>query len=134
MEHDESIKLYNEALDRLVSGKSIRVKKGTKITNNAVSLEADRTKGSIKKSRTGYADLIARIDAAAAEQSKPKREAVDRAHRMSSQVSDLEDKLDAALGREMSLVYELFEVREKLKKLTGDKVVPIRREKPIKKF
>lgn len=127
MEHEEELQLYNESLDRLVAGKPTKVMKGARINNDTVSIEAGRGKGSIKKSRRGYAELIARIDAAAAEQAKPKRNAADRAQRMNSQVRDLEEKLDAALSREMSLVYELLAARKLIAKLTGDKVVPIRR-------
>jgi hypothetical protein len=127
VEHEEALQLYNEALDRLVAGKPTKVMKGARINNDTVSIEAGRGKGSIKKSRRGYAELIARIDAAAAEQAKPKRNAADRAQRLNSRVQDLEEKLDAALSREMSLVYELLAARKLIAKLTGDKVVPIRR-------
>ena len=129
MDQEETLKLYNEALDRLIAGKPTNVSKGARINNDAVSLEAGRGKGSIKKSRAGYAALIARIDAAALEQSQPKRDAADRAHRMSGRVADLELQLDAALGREMSLVYELLSVRKQLANLTDEKVIPIRRSK-----
>lgn len=135
MEQDDVLKLYNMALDRLIDGKSIIVKKGAKINNDSVSLEAGRGKGSIKKSRSGYATLIARIDAAALKQSQPKREAADRAQRMRGRVQELEEKLDAALGREMSLVYELLSVRKQVAKLIDEKIVPIRRSKaPTKKI
>ena len=36
---------YFDALDRLKNGKPINVPKGTKITNDSVSLEAGRKKG-----------------------------------------------------------------------------------------
>jgi hypothetical protein len=133
MDQEETLKLYNEALDRLIAGKPAIVSKGARINNDAVSLEAGRGKGSIKKSRVGYAALIARIDAAALKQSHPKREAADRAHRMRGHVADLEEKLDAALGREMSLVYELLSVRKQLASLTDEKVIPIRRSKTSSK-
>lgn len=129
MNQQETLKLYEEALDRLVAGRPINVAKDIKITNDAVSLEAGRGKGSIKKSRPGYADLIARIAEAAAVKSKPKNEAAERVRRMASKVQALEEKLEAALSREMSLVYELFEVKAELVKLTGGRVVPIRRDK-----
>ena len=49
---------YFEALDRLQKGRPRIVPLGTKITNDAVSLEAGRKKGSIKKSRDLFKDLI----------------------------------------------------------------------------
>ena len=56
---------YEEALERLKTGKPIRVAVGTRITNDAVSLEAGRGKGTIKKSRASFAKLILEIEAAA---------------------------------------------------------------------
>lgn len=56
---------YFAALERLKKGTSKKVPKGTRITNDAVALEAGRGKGSIKKSRLVFADLIAAIEEAA---------------------------------------------------------------------
>lgn len=129
MEQDDTLKDYNDALTRLIKNAPTRVPKGTKITNDAVSLEAGRGKGSIKKSRAGYADLIARINDAAETQRKPKREATDKVNRLNEKIKTLEDKLEAALAREMSLVYELLAERRKMAKMTGEKITPIRRTK-----
>lgn len=131
MEHSDVLNDYYDALDRLRKNTPTRTPKGARITNDAVSIEAGRGKGSIKKSRSGYSDLIAAIDAAAEEQRKPEREVGDRLLRLQNKIKDLEQKLQAALGREMSLVYELFSVRKKLQHATGDKVVPIRRRNNV---
>ena len=53
--------LYFEALRRLQEDNPIVVPKGTKISNDAVSLEAGRKKGSIKRSRQEFAALIGAI-------------------------------------------------------------------------
>jgi hypothetical protein len=121
---------YFEALERLKAGKPEVVAKGAKITNDAVSLEAGRKKGSIKKSRPIFEDLIAAIDAAAIAQGLPmktQKEIVDKAKQ---NIRNLRGELDDALGREHSLLMELYETRTKLKKLTGEGVLPIRRKKP----
>lgn len=127
MEQNESLKMYDEALDRLIAGKPRVIKKGTKISNNAVSIEAGRKAGSIKASRVVYDDLRARIEAAALEQARPKRESEVRRQRMSTKKEELEKKLDAALTRELNLVIELLGVRKQLAALTGEGVIPIRR-------
>ncbi|MFD1122452.1 hypothetical protein ACFQ2T_08065 [Methylophilus flavus] len=124
----QSLADYFEALDRLVRGCPINVPKGTKITNDAVSLEAGRGKGSIKKSRTIYVDLIQAIDTAAAEQSKAynqQKQKLDKA-KLSAQQYRLE--LEAALAREVSLLYELYEVKKQLAKFTGANILPLRPE------
>mgnify|MGYP000194508144 CR=1 FL=1 len=64
------LKDYFEALERLKKGKPTNVPKGTRITNDSVSLEAGRKKGTIKKSRPIFSDLIEAIDAAAKAEAK----------------------------------------------------------------
>jgi hypothetical protein len=56
------LKEYFAALGRLKEGKPVNVPKGTRITNDSVSLEAGRKKGTIKKSRPIFSDLIEAID------------------------------------------------------------------------
>lgn len=117
---------YFEALDRLKNGRTIYVPKNTKITNDAVSLEAGRGKGSIKKSRPIFAKLIQAIDSAAAEQSKGtnlQKEQLDKAKFSANQYRI---ELEAALAREVSLLCELYEVKKKLAQLTGASVLPLR--------
>lgn len=120
---------YFSALERLKQGTPRIVKKGGKITNDSVSLEAGRKKGSIKKSREQFGALIAAIDAAAAEQSRPQREQAQRLGKVKQTAETLRMELDAALGRELSLLVELYETKKILAKLTGEKVLPIRAQK-----
>ena len=54
---------YFEALERLKG-------RGAPINNDAVAIEAGSGRGSIKKSRLAYAELIAAIDMAATEQAE----------------------------------------------------------------
>jgi len=124
--NEDSLTEYRTALNRLKDGQPKIVPKGTKITRDAVSLEAGRGKGSIKKSRPVFSQLIADIEAAAAEQSLPRRGVEQQSDRLKSEIKELRTQLDAALSREMSLVYELFEVKHALAKINNSKVVPIR--------
>lgn len=124
--NDDNLTEYRTALNRLKDGQPRNVPKGTKITKDAVSLEAGRRKGSIKKSRQAFAQLIAEIEVAAAEQSLTKSGIEQQRERLKSEIKDLRQQLDAALSREMSLVYELFEVKHTLAKINGSKVVSIR--------
>lgn len=121
---------YFLALERLKQGTPRIVKKGIKITNDSVSLEAGRKKGSIKKSREQFEALIVAIDATAAEQSRPQREQAQRLGKVKQTAETLRMELDAALGRELSLLLELYETKKILAKMTGEKVLPIRPQKP----
>lgn len=122
-----SISNYFKALQRLIDGKPTLVPKGTVITNDAVSLEAGRMKGSIKKSRPGFKLLISEIDKAA---SKQKLDDVDpdnaKIENLESTLKSLKESLAASHEREASLVYEIFTLRKKLSTLSGDRVFPIR--------
>ena len=55
---------YWEALERLKAGCPSRVPLGSSINKDTVALEAGRKRGSIKKSRSSFGELIAAIDAA----------------------------------------------------------------------
>lgn len=117
---------YFTALERLKAGKPLIVQKGTRITNDAVSLEAGRGKGSIKKSRDIYADLILAIEQAALEQSKPQNDHKEKIVKARGLAEQRRQELEAALAREVSLLKELYETKKQLAKLTGAKVLPLR--------
>lgn len=110
---------YFQALERLKARRA-------KINNDVVAIEAGRKKGSIKKSRPVFAELIAAIEAAAAEQTRPRDDQRERLSRVKQAAGELREQLDASLARELSLVAEVFELRKRLAKLTGEKVLPIR--------
>lgn len=117
---------YSAALKRLKKGQPKVVPKGTKITNDSVALEAGRGKGSIKKSRPIFADLIKAIDHAATEQAQPRNEEKMQLVKTKSSAHQFRRNWEAALAREVSLLKELYETKKLLAKLTGEKVVPIR--------
>lgn len=117
---------YFAALDRLKNGRPDILSKGTKITKDAVALEAGRGKGSIKKSRPVFVDLIQAINEAAAEQSRPNNEQKTRLNKAKNTADQLRRDLEAALAREISLLHELYETKKKLATFTNGKVLPIR--------
>ena len=120
---------YFEALERLIRGRPVNVSKGAKITNDNVSMEAGRKKGTIKKSRPVFKELIDSIDAAAAEYAQPldsTKAALDAAKADAAMYRTLWEE---ALSREVSLVKQLWEEQKQWTKekaaLTGEKVVSI---------
>ena len=121
-----SLDEYYEALSRLKSGKPINVPKSTRITNDAVSLEAGRGKGSIKKSRSIFQDLIIAIKEAADEQIRPQNQQKLQLERTKEKAERYRRELEAALAREVSLLHELYETKKKLAELTDSKIIPIR--------
>lgn len=116
---------YFEALERLKQGKPIRISSSTKITNDSVALEAGRNKGAIKKSRIIFSDLIIAIEIAAKEQ---KELSVDQRKilKLQEEVKNIRKDLENALGRELSLLYENYQLKKQLNTLTGLDIIPIR--------
>lgn len=106
------LKDYFDALERLKKGRPENVHKRTKITNDSVSLEAGRKKGTIKRSRPIFSDLIAAIDAAAAEHARPGDEIAKKLAEAKAEAAKYRALWDEALTREVSLVKELCGVRE----------------------
>ena len=120
---------YFEALERLKLEKPLHVIVGTKISNDSVALEAGRSKGAIKKSRSIFADLIVAIEVAAKEQ---KVLPIDQRKvlKLQDEVNTLRKDLERALGREMSLLYEIYQLKKQLNTLNGVNVIPIRHTDP----
>ncbi len=126
----EALKEYFQALDRLKSGKPMRVAKGTRINNDNVALEAGRKKGSIKKSRPVFKDLIEAIDAAAAEQSSPEKQMTQRLEKTRGEAKSYREKWEQALCRELSLLQEVYALKKELARLRGGEVLPLRPKTP----
>ncbi|SFT50087.1 hypothetical protein [Paraburkholderia aspalathi] len=110
---------YYAALERL------KKRKGVRINNDTVAIEAGRKKGSIKKSRAQFTELIAAIDAASAVAERPKLELTDRLNRAKGDAKDLQAQLDESLARELSLLRQVFSLRKELDALRGGSVLPL---------
>lgn len=123
------LKDYFDALERLKKGKPFNVPKGTKITNDSVSLEAGRKKGTIKKSRPVFSDLILAIEGAAKEGGNPQDEMKERLTEAKAEAARYRALWEEALNREVSLVKQIWDERQTWAKekaaLTGDKVTSI---------
>jgi hypothetical protein len=103
---------YFAALERLKA-------RGEPISNDAVALEAGSGRGSIKKSRPAYAELIAAIELAAEKQAEAKV-ASDPVPGMRKDIDDLTRRLDQSLDREVALLHELYDLRAEVKQLAEE--------------
>lgn len=121
---------YFAALDRLIKGKPMRVDIGMKISKDAVALEAGRKKGTIKKSRPIFQQLIIAIDAAAEASSKPREKHKEQSAQAKAEAAKYRALWEEALVREISLVKQLWSERSEWAAekaaLTGEKVTAIR--------
>jgi hypothetical protein len=101
---------YFSALARLKARCPERIEKSVQISRDAVSLEAGRKKGTIKKSRPIFRDLILAIDAAAAEQSYHQKH-TDQRPLLKEELAKYRELWEEALSREISLVNQLWRER-----------------------
>ena len=123
-----SLQDYFQALDRLVAGCPKFVAKGTRITNNSVSIEAGRGKGSIKKSRLVFSDLIEAIRVVAENQFEGKNEIQEKIDKAKKQTLSYKKMYEESIGRELSLIYEIDELKQTIRQLTNNKVSSISRK------
>lgn len=118
------VQKYFDALNRLIA-------RGAPISNDAVALEAGSGRGSIKKSRAGYAELIAAIDNAALTRSEAIA-AADPTPALRLELQSVIQRLDQALEREICLLHEVYTLREENRQLKLGRpfVVPGTSSKP----
>jgi len=128
----DALNEYYLALERLKNGSPERVAKGTKINNDAVSLEAGRKKGTIKRSRPVFDDLIIAISAASLE-SRPESVHKEQLALAKAETAKYRVLWEEALAREVSLVKQLWSERAEWaaekSALTGEKVSSILSQK-----
>ncbi len=123
---NQTIVEYFEALDRLIAGEPRILTKDATITNDAVALEAGRGKGSIKKSRPIFADLIVAIDRAAQDRANTRNSERANIRKLNDTMKSYRAKWEDAIAREICLLFEVYELKQRLRTLDGGSVLPIR--------
>jgi len=109
-----TIQEYYDALKRLIENKPINVPIGTKITNDAVSLEAGRKKGTIKKSRPQFAELIAEIAIASKKQKAPIQDCKAQIEKYKTKYNEQRVLYEQALNRELMYLERINELEKRL--------------------
>jgi len=111
---------YRAALSRLIENRPVRVPRSTKISNDAVSLEAGRKRGTIKRSRNEFIDLIDAIQAAAKQQRSAKSSSKDKIEKLKLEKAKYRKLYKESLGRELMLIDRLAELEKRLEKVAVD--------------
>ncbi|KLN58894.1 hypothetical protein WH96_20535 [Kiloniella spongiae] len=109
---------YYAALERLKNEVPIKVSKNSKITNDSVALEAGRKKGTIKKSRPIYSELIEAIKAVNIEKNKATQQREKKYKTLKENVAKYKVLWEESLAREISLIHENHELKQQLTKFT----------------
>lgn len=113
---NESIKDYFEALNRLINNKPVCVSGSYKINKDTVALEAGRKRGSIKKSREVFSDLIDAINAAENKIEAPKKEQINKLNNLKVDRDKYKELYEQALNRELMYMEHVNELEKELKK------------------
>lgn len=111
----ELIDEYFEALERLKNNTPIRIPKGSKINNDNVSLEAGRKKGTIKKSRPAFDELIEEIKKANEKDIKPILEAQDKADKYKEKFLRYKKLYEESINRELMYLEKIDKLEQTLK-------------------
>lgn len=119
---------YFKALRRLEKGKPVNVPKETEISNDAVSLEAGRGKGSIKRSRLEFAQLIEEIKAARTAQKAHQNAAEMKFKTMKEERDKYKQLYEEGLARELSLLHENTNLKRSLAKNSAINVTQLKRK------
>lgn len=113
---------YYKALDRLIQNKPINVPIGTKINNDTVALEAGRKRGSIKKSREIFLDLIDKIDKVSKEKTFLEKEQKLKIEKLKNKANDYRILYEEVLNRELMLIEKIKFLESELENLKSKRL------------
>ncbi|MGJ0495080.1 hypothetical protein [Aliarcobacter cryaerophilus] len=105
---------YYKALERLINNKPINVPKNTKINNDTVALEAGRKRGSIKKSREMFSDLLTKINEYSKNNNTEYKELKDKVFKFKNKALVYQELYENALNRELMLIERIKELELKI--------------------
>ena len=105
---------YWQALERLKQGSPIRVPKNSKINKDTVALEAGRKRGSIKKSRDSFTELIEAIEQCQEQDQQYTPTAIERLKRERTLKRNYQEFYHQALNRELMLIERLANLEKEL--------------------
>ncbi len=105
---------YYKALERLINNKPINVPKNTKINNDTVALEAGRKRGSIKKSREIFSDLISEIEKISQNDKNKDKELLNKLIKYKNKALEYKELYEESLNRELMLIERIKELEIKI--------------------
>lgn len=112
----DKLKDYWQALDRLLKNQPIILPKNSVINNDTVALEAGRKRGSIKKSRNNFTELILAIQRASETVESTTLNFQSLLVKTRTQKDKYRDLYHEALNRELMLIERLAQLEKQLKR------------------
>lgn len=113
---NETLQDYFAALDRLKSNNPINVPKNSKINKDMVALEAGRKRGSIKRSREMFLELIEAINIASNENNAHYDKLTSKISQLKSSTQNYKELYEKAINKEIMYLERINELEKLLKK------------------
>jgi hypothetical protein len=113
---NETLQDYFAALERLKSNNPINVPKNSKINKDIVALEAGRKRGSIKRSREMFLELIEAINIASNENNAHYDKLTSKISQLKSSTQNYKELYEKAINREIMYLERINELEKLLKK------------------
>ena len=107
---------YYDALQRIINNNPLNIPKGSKINNDTVALEAYRKRGSIKKSRKGFEQLITDILEAESKRTQGVRKLEGKLEKTKQDKLNIETLYNESLNRELMYLETLIELEKEIEK------------------
>jgi hypothetical protein len=107
---------YYDALQRIINNNPLNIPKGSKINNDTVALEAYRKRGSIKKSRKGFEQLITDILEAESKRTQGVRKLEGKLEKTKQDKLNIETLYNESLNRELMYLETLNELEKEIEK------------------
>lgn len=122
---NKTLEEYYEALHRLIANTPVNIPKDSKINKDTVALEAGRKRGSIKKSREIFGELIEAIEKASREKSKNKSQHIEQITKLKDKINNYKCLYEEALNRELMYLERINELEKTLKNISKKKIISV---------
>ena len=120
---NKTLEEYYEAVNRLINNNPVNVPKDTKINKDTVALEAGRKRGSIKKSREVFSELIEAIEKASEDKSKNTSQHIEQITKIKDKMNNFKHLYEEALNRELMYIERINELEKALKNISSNKMI-----------
>jgi len=120
---NKTLEEYYEALHRLINNNPVNVSKDAKINKDTVALEAGRKRGSIKKSREVFLELIEAIEKASENKSKSTSQHIEQITKLKDKMNNFKHLYEEALNRELMYIERINELEKVLKNISSNKII-----------
>ena len=120
---NKTLEEYYDALHRLIENNPVNIPKNSKINKDTVALEAGRKRGSIKKSREVFLELIEAIKKASDDKNKSTVQHIEQISNFKNKMNTFKSLYEEGLNRELMYLERINELEKSLKKKSNLSII-----------